>query len=146
MADTDTCGHDDFYARMDDAPAHALAVVMLIEHHFQQQANVTVYYRRVPDLRLAANWMHSSGRKRQQVFATIQWQQRKLSLRIGAFVLPDIWKDLGFHGAKLFKNDPLISYIIIPEDDWLNKFDELLAVLDAAKVALLDKKQPQIFG
>ena len=140
MAKDDEQGRLAFFDKMSDAPADALATIELIQSHFRDQPDVAVYFRNVPDLRLAAKWRNPKGRLLQQVFVTVQWQPQKLAFRIGAYVYPSIWQSHGFEGAKLFKADPLISYISIPEADWSTKQTQLIKVLEAAKSALLGEK------
>lgn len=140
MAKDDEQGRMGFFDKMVDAPTNALATVELIQSHFRDQPDVAVYFRSVPDLRLAAKWRNLKGRLLQQVFVTVQWQPRKLAFRIGAYVYPNVWQQHGFDGAQLFKTDPLISYISIPETDWTTKQTDLLAVLEAAKHSMLAQR------
>jgi hypothetical protein len=140
MAKNDEQGRLAFFDKMSEAPPSALATVELVQSHFRGQPDVAVYFCRVPDLRLAAQWTNPTGRLLQQVFVTVQWQPRKQAFRIGAYVYPRVWQAHGFDGAKLFKADPLISYISIPEADWSTKQVDLIKVLEAAKSALLDKR------
>jgi hypothetical protein len=141
MAKDDEQGRADFFVNMVGAPATALATVDGIITHFRDKPDVAFYFRSVPDLRLAAKWRNPNGRVLQQVFVTVQWQPQKRAFRIGAYVYPNVWDQYGFEGAKLFKADPLISYISIPETHWATKQSDLLAVLDAAKIAMLGKRQ-----
>jgi len=140
MANDDEQGRLAFFDKMCEAPPHAMATVELIQSHFRNQPDVAVYFRSVPDLRLAGKWRNPKGRLRQQVFVTVQWQPQKLAFRIGAYGYPNIWQAHGFEGAKLFTADPLISYISIPEAVWSTKQVDLIKVLEAAKSALLGEK------
>lgn len=140
VATKDELGRDDFFAKMAGASADAVQLVRLIQTHFEAQDDVTVYFRRVPDLRLAARWLNPKGKWQQQVFVTVQWQPRKQAFRIGAYIYPNYWHLQGFSDARLFTADPLISYISIPEADWRTNQAGLLAVLEQAKVKMLGER------
>ncbi len=130
-------------AKMAGAPDDALALIETLQRHFDAHADATTYFRRVPDLRLIAIGNSVRGKINDQVFATIQWRPRLLALRIGAYIQPTIWSNLGFDGAKLFTADPLISYINIPPTGWRQNQQELLAALEAAKKKMLVKLGPK---
>lgn len=140
MAERDELGRDKFFAKMADASADAHALIEKIQQHFGAQGDVAVYFRRVPDLRLAARWLSPKGTLRKQVFVTVQWQPQKRAFRIGAYAYPNDWHLQGFSDAMLFTADPLISYISIPERDWRTKQTGLISVLELAKAKLLGER------
>lgn len=137
MTKSDDIGRTAFMTKMADAPNDAYALVETIQQHFGSQANAVTYFRNVPDLRVAALWKGARGKDRKQVCATIQWQPRLQAFKVGAFIEPSVWSSMGFDGAKLFADDPLISYISIPPADWRQNHHGLLSTLDAAKHQLL---------
>jgi hypothetical protein len=137
MTSLDELGRIAFKTKMAGAPLDALALIETIQKHFASQVDAVTYFRSVPDLRLAALWKNGRGKDRKQVCATIQWQPRLLAFRAGAFIEPSVWSKLGFEGAKLFTDDPLISYISIPQEGWRQNQHGLLAALDAAKRHML---------
>ena len=140
MTKSDDIGRTGFMTKMADAPKDAYALVETIQHHFGSQANAVTYFRNVPDLRVAALWKGASGKDRKQVCATIQWQPRLQAFKVGAFIEPSIWANMGFAGAKLFTDDPLISYISIPPSDWRKNHHGLLSASDAAKSHMLARR------
>ena len=137
MTGLDELGRIAFKTKMAAAPLDALALIETIQQHFSLQTDAVTYFRSIPDLRLVSLWKNAKDELRDQVFATIKWQPRLLAFKVGAFIAPNVWSNVGFEGATLFKKNSLISEIGIPPKDWRQKQQELLSVLDAAKSHML---------
>lgn len=136
----DRPARDVFYELIEGAPLAARGFFESVDTHFTRRNDVVVRftYTSVADLRLWAIWDTSSGKQKEQIFATMTWRPTKETVFARTKLTPEEFELFGFDGSAkdTASDEPQNSEIHLYEEDWRFGVLPFIRALEAAKIKL----------